>query len=337
MKIIDPSVSFVNPPAEVNPFKLIEITGRTCYKSEDRMTPESSIKFVRGIISRGHEAVLEQANFIFLMNEKTYLNVQSKLNMLEIYNDYRHFFKFTCVPDKYGRRYVMSGNLRAWRDLFRQNFMIPFYMEKFITDYPDLFPEWQDHRCFTVPTYKEVDPVLRNADRYCFEQIRVEELKPGVEFSTHFRQAVRFVCDRGISHELVRHREASFCQESTRYCNYSKEGFGHELTVIRPNFFEEGNIPYRMWKNICEKTESCYIGMTDALRYPPQMARDVLTNSLKTEVIMTMNFNGWKRFLKLRTGAGAHPQMIQVAEMLQTMFIDKFPRYFAEGGIYNEP
>ncbi len=131
----------------------------------------------------------------------------------------------------------------------------------------------------------------------------------------HASITVKFICDRGVSHEIVRHRVASYCQESTRYCNYSKEGFGHEITVIAPCFLKPGTDGWAYWKHACEKAEQQYFNMLN-WGCTPQEARSVLPNSLKTEVVMTANLREWRHFLRLRTAPAAHPQMREVAKLL---------------------
>ena len=128
----------------------------------------------------------------------------------------------------------------------------------------------------------------------------------------HFSFTVKFTVDRGGSHEIVRHRMASYCQESTRYCNYSKDGFGNEITVIEPCFFEKGSPEWTLWKHACEVSERYYFNLLDWNR-TPQEARSVLPTSLKTEVVMTANIREWRHFLKLRTSKAAHPQIREVA------------------------
>ena len=187
MKIISPSFEILTPLDGQAVLKHIELCGRVCYKSEDKITGTSAAAFVANIIKRGHEAVLE-----------------------------------------------------------------------------------------------------------------------------HFSITVKFICDRGVSHELVRHRLASYCQESTRYCNYSKEGFGGEITVIRPAFLVEGTKAFACWRGACETAERSYFSLLE-WGYSPQEARSVLPNSLKTEVVMTANLREWRHFFKLRTAPAAHPQMRELA------------------------
>ena len=187
MKIIEPKVELINAPDYATLLSTVEQAGRTCYKSEDKITDGSAEKFVRNILKRGHEAVIEHASL-----------------------------------------------------------------------------------------------------------------------------TVRFICDRGVSHEIVRHRLAAYCQESTRYCNYSKDGFGGEITVIKPMSFDCSDSPYRIWKRSCENAETSYFDLLDE-GCTPQEARDVLPNSLKTELIMTAPLMEWCHFFNLLMSPAAHPQMQEVA------------------------
>ena len=131
----------------------------------------------------------------------------------------------------------------------------------------------------------------------------------------HASVTVKFVVDRGISHELVRHRLASFAQESTRYCNYSKDDFGSEITFIIPDYLEYKSEGWNIWKESMKQAEDAYFKMLD-FGLSPQQARAVLPNSLKTEVVMTVNLREWRHFFKLRalgTTGKPHPQMLEVA------------------------
>ena len=204
MKIIEPSFEILTPLDGEAILKHIELCGRVCYKSEDKITPESCRKFIAGIIKQGHEAVLE-----------------------------------------------------------------------------------------------------------------------------HYSVTVRFIVDRGISHEIVRHRLASYCQESTRYCNYSKGDFGGEITVIKPLFFEPGSVAWDSWKDACEVAETAYFDLLE-FGCTPQQARSVLPNSLKTEVVMTADLREWRHFFKLRCSPAAHPQMREVAIPLLNEMQEKIPVFFDE-------
>lgn len=145
----------------------------------------------------------------------------------------------------------------------------------------------------------------------------------------HASATVKFICDRGVTHEIVRHRLAAYCQESTRYCNYSRDGFGNEITVIRPCYLTEGTAAYDAWKHACETAEACYFAM---LREgcTPQEARAVLPNSLKTELVMTADMREWRHFLRLRCSSAAHPQMREVAKLVLEGFRAELPVLFGD-------
>lgn len=192
MKTINAGYEILTP-IRGDELQLIEKAGRTCYKSEDKITDESAKKFVAGLIKRNHEAMLE-----------------------------------------------------------------------------------------------------------------------------HSFLSIRFICDRGVSHELVRHRLASFAQESTRYCNYSQDKFGNELTFIKPLFLDEDTNEYRVWEHAMKVAESDYMMMLNAGR-TAQEARSILPNSIKTEVVMSTNYREWRHFFKLRAARAtgpAHPQMEEITRPL---------------------
>lgn len=204
MKIIPASAALITPIDGQAVMERLEQCGRVCYKSEDRITEGSAEKFLRGIISSGHEAVLEHCSF-----------------------------------------------------------------------------------------------------------------------------TAKFICDRGVSHEIVRHRLAAYCQESTRYCNYSKDKFDRDITVIMPCFMGLGSAGYEKWKESCQAAEKAYF---DLLEWgcSPQEARTVLPNSLKTELIMTADIREWRHFFRLRCSKAAHPQMQEVATQLLVKVHQKVPVLFED-------
>lgn len=131
----------------------------------------------------------------------------------------------------------------------------------------------------------------------------------------HAYVSVKFVCDRGISHEIVRHRLASFAQESTRYCNYTSDKFDNHITVIKPIFYNDTeSVQYKTWFDSCMQSEQAYFKLI-ANGSTPEEVRCVLPNSLKTELVMTANLREWRHFFKLRaadTTGKAHPQIKQL-------------------------
>jgi thymidylate synthase (FAD) len=149
----------------------------------------------------------------------------------------------------------------------------------------------------------------------------------------HVSASVRFITDRGVTHELVRHRLASFSQESTRYCNYSKEKFGDEITVIEPVWFYDvcpgstNELNFHTWHECCEACEKAYFNLLKNGQ-TPQEARAVLPNSLKTEIVMTANLREWIHVFNLRTSKAAHPQMRNLAIECLNMFKDAVPVLF---------
>lgn len=147
----------------------------------------------------------------------------------------------------------------------------------------------------------------------------------------HGAITVRFVIDRGVSHELVRHRVASFSQESTRYCNYGKGKFGEEITVIdpRPAFPEMSAEEFNVWEGCMYMAEMAYLEMIK-LGSKAQLARDVLPNSLKTEVVMTANPREWRHVFRLRCAEAAHPQIREVMIPLLAEFATRWPSLFAD-------
>lgn len=143
----------------------------------------------------------------------------------------------------------------------------------------------------------------------------------------HESISVRIICDRGVTHEIVRHRIASYSQESTRYCNYANDKFGNELTFIKPCFFEEGSHKYEIWKNSMQNVENEYMELIRA-GAKPQEARSILPNSIKTEIVMTMNLREWRHFFLLRCDKAAHPQIREIAYLVLDTFKKEVPVIF---------
>lgn len=143
----------------------------------------------------------------------------------------------------------------------------------------------------------------------------------------HISITVRFICDRGVSHELVRHRLASYSQESTRYANYAKDRFGKEITVIRPPFWSKDSPAYTEWYEAMKAAESHYMRLIE-MGAKPQEARSVLPNSLKTEIVMTCNIREWRHIMDLRCSPQAHPQIRQIMHALLEEFHKRIPVLF---------
>lgn len=172
--------------------------------------------------------------------------------------------------------------------------------------------------------YKSEDKITEDSAKDFVNMI----LKRGhLSVLEHQYITVRIICDRGVSHEIVRHRLASYTQESTRYCNYTKGKFGNEITVIKPIFWDEDDIRYKIWKESINFAEISYNKLIEQ-GATPQEARSVLPNSLKTEIVMTMNLREWRHFFTLRTSQAAHPQMREIAIPLLKEFQKQIPIIF---------
>ena len=164
--------------------------------------------------------------------------------------------------------------------------------------------------------YKSEDKITSESAKIFIQNLLTSGHESVIE---HEKISVRIICDRGVTHEIVRHRIASYSQESTRYCNYTKDKFGNELTFIKPCFWSEDSEEYRLWIETMQIIENSYNKMIE-LGTKPQEARSILPNSLKTEIIVTMNLREWRHFFKLRTSNRAHPQMREIAMMLLEKF-----------------
>lgn len=145
----------------------------------------------------------------------------------------------------------------------------------------------------------------------------------------HEKLSVKIICDRGVTHEIVRHRIASYSQESTRYCNYTKDKFGNELTFIKPLFWDEGDTCYTLWKEQMASIEKGYFALIEA-GATPEEARSVLPNSLKTEIVVTMNMREWRHFFRLRGSKAAHPQICEIVRLLLPKFRELLPDLFED-------
>ncbi len=178
-------------------------------------------------------------------------------------------------------------------------------------------------RCGRV-CYKSEDKITEGSAEKFIGMI----LKSGHEsVLEHEKLTVKFVCDRGVTHEIVRHRIASYSQESTRYCNYSKDKFGNELTFIRPCFWADDSEEYAVWKQAMEEIEKSYVKLI-SLGAKPEEARSILPNSLKTEIVCTMNLREWRHFFRLRTAERAHPQIREISVALLDELKKRIPVIF---------
>lgn len=288
MKLIESSAGLIKIS---DPFKKIEVVGRTCYKSTSAMTDETARKFYKSLVDRRHVAMLEHSTFVFEVSKNMYDSL------------YGHrYLNYSVEEFEDGReRYLISGNLRAINETFEWALTSVLYDLD-----PDLFYlKEEDYHIVRAPGEVKLVDIdnIPDIQRHAYKK--------------HKYLTFHFICDRGVTHEIVRHRPASYAQESTRYCNYSKDKFGNEITVIKPANFDNWNAVSRIaYERAIRRAEDCYLDMIEQGR-TPQEARAVLPNTLKTEIIMTANCEEFDHFFDLRsrgiTGA-PHPDMKVLAD-----------------------
>lgn len=193
---------------------------------------------------------------------------------------------------------------------------------------PSVEPIWHTHDMEKVielvgrTCYKSEDRITKDSSEKFCRQMVSSGHHAMIE---HASASFRIITDRGISHEIVRHRIASYAQESTRYCNYSKEKFGNELSFIQPpDLTQEQTL---VWDRSCRNSEINYLRMIGE-GCLPQIARSVLPNCLKTEIIMTANIREWRHFISLRASSKAHPQIRPIAVAIFNMLVGEAPSLF---------
>lgn len=293
MKLIESSVGLINID---NPFMKIEKVGRTCYKSTSEMTEETAKKFFNTLATRGHTAMLEHAVFVFKVTEALYHRLKG-----------HKYFNYSVEELENGaERFLVSANLRAIIESEE-----PILLAVLGKLDPDL-------------VYRGEFLPLQDSDYYC-KLVDIDSI-PDIQehaYKAHKHLTFHFICDRGVTHEIVRHRPASYAQESTRYCNYSKDKFGSEITYIEPSHLDEWDNDSKFhFIQALEDAEEAYLNMLEAGR-TPQEARAVLPNALKTEIIMTANCEEFDHFFDLRsrgTTGAPHPDMKRVADMALALY-----------------
>ena len=284
MKLIKPSFTILHQaPGLEGVYKQIELAGRTCYKSEDKITPDSAKAFVERMINSGHGAMLEHGTVYLGMPIETIIPIEA--NGWGKYESNKYSKGGVVCSINGEKRVAITTNLRVLVE-----------------------NGWLDDL------------------QYICEPTKYHEK----------RITVRFICDRGVSHEFVRHRVFSFAQESTRYCNYSKDKFGNELTFIQPCYLNEAELaqygPYHLVSRnkspesifICSlnNAEKDYLTLIES-GWKAQEARAVLPNALKTELVMTGFATDWPYFFELRCASNAHPQARELAIPLYDEFLNQ--------------
>lgn len=281
------------PLTGIELLQYIELCGRTCYRSEEKITPTSAVNFCRSLFNRKHLSVIEHS-LIVLKTLDCYDDLGRLMYSLFGPQAFKHL---DLHVDDAGYQYL-HGNLRAFFELFNLRDDHSFVHEvrskisQLIPDLMELWPRSESERVELITDFNKLPLECR-------------------------RYSMEFICDRGISHELVRHRPASFSQESTRYVNYNDK---QEFKFIMPdNLKPDDNNAFHVWASSMEATVCNYLAMSDQDQ-SAQRCRGVLPNAFATKLIMTSNHEHWKYVLKLRTAPGCHPQMIQLMRLAQAQF-----------------
>lgn len=309
MNIVRPDYKIIK---EQNPLKKIERAARTCYKSEDKITDVSAEKMVRGLVKREHYAMLEHASIIL---ETLTDEIQRLVTFLT--RGCGEVVELRITDCAFSGRVIISGNMRAWLEFFK------LCIKHDETVSRELVNEFTKEKYLPIFDSIDFDSIIATDRRGFYVELDREELSVR-EMMVHYDLTVKFICDRGVSHEIVRHRKASYAQESTRYCSYN----GNGITVIEPFYFREcqKDFPwlYDTWEDACIAADKAYTDLRIENR-SPQEARAVLPTSLKTEIVMTANLREWKHFFELRalgTTGKPHPQIQELARPLLMDLID---------------
>ena len=314
MKVIEPSYEIVNDAEYPNVLKKIERIARICYKSEDKITPTSYQEMITGLLERKCLAMFEHSNLAYVIDDRLYEElIDASTDMTTLVNWRPNVTVFnvnrlhlTQYENKdYSTRCVVSGNVRVWYEFFTKVLEFSRITEGLCKLYAQVnfnvenifelhaYDNYTDYREYTIQ--RLVD----------FNQVSLQER------FVHQTFTVIFTCDTGVTHELVRMRDASFAQESTRYCNYQNDKFGNEITCIKPVFFKENSYEYAHWYAAMSNAEMSYFNLLNA-GATPQQARTVLPKSIKADIAVTCNWEEWAHIFQLRaldmTGP-AHPQM----------------------------
>lgn len=323
MKIIKPSVELIQ---ENNPYKKIELAGRTCYKSEQNITEDSAERFSIGLMKSRHTAMVEHVTFLF--DASDYLSSLQSDDFYATIIGFRScpFIQMTCTDlsslatsethfTAENTRILISANARA------------------LNEYPALLPLLS---CLQKQYPKLVYPqisvdesgkkVASDAPQLAaYEGISIAAASDYADLTqaekeNHTYYSFRFTTDRGVTHEMVRHRPASYAQESTRYVNYSSEKFGGKdgILFIEPAEYDTWSTAEKeAFESMLQTCENTYNEMI-AQGLKAQQARAVLPNALKTEIVMTANLKEWNHFFNLRyhgTTGAPHPDIKRIAAM----------------------
>lgn len=303
MKFVEPSVELITNLTSV---QQIELAARTCYKSESVIDSESAIPFVQNkLIKTNHHAMLEFATATFMVNHTAF-------DEIKFAN-----FKYLNLTDC-NQNYIVSGNIRAWRDFIKNGDCSKELRELFLyrfknsSEYEPLF--------YDIDWNREVKQVF--GTEYNIDFLNNDSLVEDEEKKVHTYYHFRIVTSRGVTHELVRHRPCSYAQESTRYVNY-KSGIEFVYPAWyykKPNTkLDKFKFKYNLfkWKLGCKLSEIMYKSFLRS-KMRPEQARDMLMHSAKVEINILTNEQEYDIIFKLRSALSAHPDIRLVSNMMKT-------------------
>lgn len=311
MLIVEPKVEKIT---EENPFKKIEIAGRICYKSESSISDDSAIKFYDRLVKSQHTAMLEHATFIFSVPYAVYNLAKQCGDKSRKEGNLGRYLNCTCVTNsKLETRYIVSGNLRAINESG-----IPGLIGCLCFEGPGdgkLAYEKHDFADYQLKYASENVHLIRFED--------IANPTPA-EIAVHKYTTMKFITNRGVTHEFVRHRPFSFAQESTRYVNYNKEKFGSgNIQFIKPAKYDEYSEKKKeLWLRAAQNSEDDYNALIEE-GATAQEARDALNHAVKTEFIVTGNDAEWQHFFNLRskgTTGAPHPDIKIIADMALELY-----------------
>lgn len=309
MRVVDPSFEIQDDLDRASLAVRLEACGRICYKSEEKISEGTALPFVRKIAEHGHNSVMEMAVVTLCLRCTTE----------EVACLYGELPKY-LVLDPQEDGLLVTGSIRAFRELYMassENLLVQAMVDFLGERHPYLFEGvWQS----VIRAQKSSVDV---------EKVPLKEVDklPTELLLRHRYLGVKFIVNRAVTHEIVRHRPCSFLQESQRYCRYSQDKFGNQVTFIRPLFFSADSPEYQLWQQAMEITESLYLKLLETST--PQAARTVLPNSCKTEIIVYCNLAEWRHILRLRTSQAAEPSMREMMIPLEKELHNRYPVLFA--------
>jgi thymidylate synthase (FAD) len=352
MNLIKPSFEIVEQPSGIDGlYKHIELCGRTCYKSQDRITEDSAKKFVDGLIKSGHGSVLEHGTVylkVYSISKENWNKIIGHHKLWTV-DERRDYLMTNPTYDKNGKEnwwskdatHIASEMLVKYADNPYSKVNIVLKGHEINTNEGTIItPTGGYPRVSKAPKsiMSVFNTVLITTNlRVLLEKDWLDDLKYLCEPTEYHekRYTVKFNCDIGISREFNRHRVNSMSEQSTRYCNYSKDKFDNAITYIIPNdcpsLIEGSKQEYSPFEitdtevelmNAYQDAQKHYMRLIE-LGWKPQQARRVLPLGTATELIHTAFISDWEHFFKLRDHSAAHPQAIELAKPLHEEFIKR--------------